>query len=149
MSNVTLFKHQIKALEDTKGKNRVAYYLDMGLGKTFVGSEKMKAVFTPRAFRPFWRGACGRAYRRARPRLSLRGNGSKHPNRCLSAIWRTMPKRRVPSARAVSLSPAGIRAFRHSCRPAHRPSKIPHHLKKRFSNSNNSAFCGGKQRGNI
>lgn len=44
MSNVTLFKHQIKALEDTKGKNRVAYYLDMGLGKTFVGSEKMKEL---------------------------------------------------------------------------------------------------------
>lgn len=36
-----LFPHQIKALEQTKDLNRVAYYLDMGLGKTFVGSEKM------------------------------------------------------------------------------------------------------------
>ncbi len=35
-----LFSHQLKALELTVGKNRVAYYLDMGLGKTFVGSEK-------------------------------------------------------------------------------------------------------------
>lgn len=36
-----LYSHQIAALEQTKGLNRVAYYLDMGLGKTFVGSEKM------------------------------------------------------------------------------------------------------------
>ncbi len=36
-----LFKHQIDVLEQTKEKNRVAYYLDMGLGKTFVASEKM------------------------------------------------------------------------------------------------------------
>ena len=35
-----LFPHQVRALEETKDKNRVAYYLDMGLGKTFVGSEK-------------------------------------------------------------------------------------------------------------
>lgn len=35
-----LFPHQIKALELTKGLFLVAYYLDMGLGKTFVGSEK-------------------------------------------------------------------------------------------------------------
>lgn len=33
-------KHQEEVLESTKSKNRVAYYLDMGLGKTFVGSEK-------------------------------------------------------------------------------------------------------------
>lgn len=39
-SKVTLFPHQIKALEQTKGHNKVAYYLDMGLGKTFVASEK-------------------------------------------------------------------------------------------------------------
>lgn len=37
---VKLFEHQKKALDITKGMNRVAYYLDMGLGKTFVGSEK-------------------------------------------------------------------------------------------------------------
>ena len=35
-----LFPHQQKALDLTAGKNRVAYYLDMGLGKTFVGGEK-------------------------------------------------------------------------------------------------------------
>lgn len=38
---MNLFPHQIDALERTKGFNNVAYYLDMGLGKTFVGSEKM------------------------------------------------------------------------------------------------------------
>ena len=36
-----LYKHQIEALERTKQFNRVAYYHDMGLGKTFTGSEKM------------------------------------------------------------------------------------------------------------
>ena len=36
-----LYEHQGQALEQTKGFNKVAYYLDMGLGKTFVGSEKM------------------------------------------------------------------------------------------------------------
>lgn len=35
-----LFPHQIDALNVTEGKNRVAYYLDMGLGKTFVGAEQ-------------------------------------------------------------------------------------------------------------
>jgi superfamily II DNA or RNA helicase len=44
MSKVKLFPHQIKSLEETEGKNRVSYYLDMGLGKTFVGSEKMKRL---------------------------------------------------------------------------------------------------------
>lgn len=39
-----LFPHQQKALDLTARKNRVAYYLDMGLGKTFVGSEKMKEL---------------------------------------------------------------------------------------------------------
>lgn len=36
-----LYEHQKKALDQTKDLNRVAYFLDMGLGKTFVGSEKM------------------------------------------------------------------------------------------------------------
>ena len=36
-----LFPHQYVVLKDTEQYNRVAYYLDMGLGKTFVGSEKM------------------------------------------------------------------------------------------------------------
>lgn len=34
----------MEALDQTKDQNRVAYYLDMGLGKTFVGSEKMKQL---------------------------------------------------------------------------------------------------------
>lgn len=37
-----LYQHQQKVINDTQDQNRVAYYLDMGLGKTFVGSEKMK-----------------------------------------------------------------------------------------------------------
>ena len=36
-----LFPHQQDALNRTKGFERVAYYHDMGLGKTFTGSEKM------------------------------------------------------------------------------------------------------------
>ena len=36
-----LFEHQRKGLEETADKNRVAYYWDMGTGKTFVGSEKL------------------------------------------------------------------------------------------------------------
>lgn len=39
-----LFPHQVEALKQTEDKNRVAYYLDMGLGKTFVGSEKMEQL---------------------------------------------------------------------------------------------------------
>lgn len=38
---VQLYPHQTKALEETKQFNRVGYFLDMGLGKTFVGSEKV------------------------------------------------------------------------------------------------------------
>ena len=36
-----LYKHQEEALERTKNFNKVAYYHDMGLGKTYTGSEKM------------------------------------------------------------------------------------------------------------
>lgn len=36
-----LYKHQENALTETEGFNKVAYYHDMGLGKTFTGSEKM------------------------------------------------------------------------------------------------------------
>ena len=39
-----LYEHQKRALELTKDKTHVAYYLDMGLGKTFVGSEKLKQL---------------------------------------------------------------------------------------------------------
>lgn len=35
-----LFQHQQDALNATQDRNRVAYYLDMGLGKTYVGAEK-------------------------------------------------------------------------------------------------------------
>ena len=38
---VNLYPHQKQALDNTKGLNKVAYYLDMGLGKTFVSTEKM------------------------------------------------------------------------------------------------------------
>lgn len=41
-----LYPHQEQSLIQTKEFNRVAYYLDMGLGKTFVGSEKMKQLGT-------------------------------------------------------------------------------------------------------
>lgn len=39
-----LFDHQIQSLEKTKDQNKVAYYYDMGLGKTYIGSEKMKQL---------------------------------------------------------------------------------------------------------
>lgn len=45
--NIQLYKHQQEALELTKDKNKVAYYLDMGLGKTYVGSEKLKELKSP------------------------------------------------------------------------------------------------------
>lgn len=41
MKAVQLYPHQTKALEETKQFNKVGYFLDMGLGKTFVGSEKL------------------------------------------------------------------------------------------------------------
>lgn len=41
MKAVQLYPHQSKALEETKQFNKVGYFLDMGLGKTFVGSEKL------------------------------------------------------------------------------------------------------------
>lgn len=44
MSKVTLLPHQERSIAATKDFNRCAYYLDMGLGKTFVGSEKLKEL---------------------------------------------------------------------------------------------------------
>ncbi|MBC2367808.1 DEAD/DEAH box helicase [Listeria booriae] len=44
---IKLFPHQDDVLNQTYEHNRVAYYLDMGLGKTFVGSEKMWELNTP------------------------------------------------------------------------------------------------------
>lgn len=42
-----LYEHQKQALIATMGLSRVAYYLDMGLGKTYVGSEKMRELGYP------------------------------------------------------------------------------------------------------
>ena len=44
MSKITLFKHQSEVLKDTIENKKVGYFLDMGLGKTFVASEKMKEL---------------------------------------------------------------------------------------------------------
>lgn len=41
MRKTELYRHQILALKETKHFDHVAYYHDMGLGKTFTGSEKM------------------------------------------------------------------------------------------------------------
>lgn len=41
-----LFPHQTEVLKTTKQFNKVGYFLDMGLGKTFVGSEKIKELDT-------------------------------------------------------------------------------------------------------
>lgn len=38
---INLYPHQEQALDETKNQNHVAYYHDMGLGKTFTGAEKM------------------------------------------------------------------------------------------------------------
>lgn len=46
MSKVKLLSHQIDAIKETEMFNKVAYYFDMGLGKTFLGSEKLKALNT-------------------------------------------------------------------------------------------------------
>ena len=39
-----LYPHQENCLRDLEGLNRVAIYYDMGLGKTYIGSEKMKQL---------------------------------------------------------------------------------------------------------
>ena len=41
MTDLHFMPHQNEVLKKTEQFNRVAYYLDMGLGKTFVGAEKM------------------------------------------------------------------------------------------------------------
>lgn len=40
MNDLSFMPHQTKALDQTDDKNKCAYYLDMGLGKTFVDAEK-------------------------------------------------------------------------------------------------------------
>ena len=46
MSKVNLMPHQHDLLMKSNFKNRVAYYLDMGLGKTFLGAEKLMKLST-------------------------------------------------------------------------------------------------------
>lgn len=46
MSNVTLMPHQVEIFNSSSEQNLVAYYLDMGLGKTFLGSEKLNSFDT-------------------------------------------------------------------------------------------------------
>lgn len=41
---MSLMTHQLKILAQTKYSDCVAYFADMGLGKTFIGSEKVKQV---------------------------------------------------------------------------------------------------------
>lgn len=41
MNDLQFMPHQEEVLNLTDDKNRCAYYLDMGLGKTFVGAEKI------------------------------------------------------------------------------------------------------------
>lgn len=43
-NTLKLYPHQTKILEETEKFSNVAYYLDMGLGKTFLGSEKVKQI---------------------------------------------------------------------------------------------------------
>lgn len=47
MNKIELMPHQAEIYNDSLFKNRVAYYLDMGLGKTFLGSEKLMQLGTP------------------------------------------------------------------------------------------------------
>lgn len=44
---MSLYKHQQEVLQQTKDHNKVAYYLDMGLGKSFVGSFKSVSFGDP------------------------------------------------------------------------------------------------------
>ncbi len=39
-----LFDFQKEVLDQSKGFSKVAYYYDMGLGKTFIGAEKLKRL---------------------------------------------------------------------------------------------------------
>lgn len=47
MNKLQFFPHQEQGLKDTEHFNRVAYYWDMGLGKTFVGGEKLIQLGSP------------------------------------------------------------------------------------------------------
>jgi hypothetical protein len=47
MGTLKLYQHQEKALGLTRNFNRVAYYIEMGLGKTYVASEKLRELNAP------------------------------------------------------------------------------------------------------
>lgn len=47
MIKIKLFKHQEDVLNKTREYNKVAFYLDMGLGKTYVGAEKLRQLNKP------------------------------------------------------------------------------------------------------
>lgn len=49
VKQIKLLPHQIDLLEQTKGFSRVAYYASMGLGKTFIASEKHRQFGNPKA----------------------------------------------------------------------------------------------------
>lgn len=42
-----LYRHQEEALERTAGRESAGYFMDMGLGKTYVGAEKMRRIGNP------------------------------------------------------------------------------------------------------
>ena len=44
---IQLFPHQTQCIELTETKSHAAYYLDMGLGKTFIASEKARELGNP------------------------------------------------------------------------------------------------------
>ena len=44
MEKIKLLPHQERAIQHTSHMKRVAYYHDMGLGKTFTGSEKLLSL---------------------------------------------------------------------------------------------------------
>ena len=47
MPDLKFMPHQLKVLNTTEQFNHVGYYLDMGLGKTFVGAEKLWELNNP------------------------------------------------------------------------------------------------------
>lgn len=44
MKTLKLMQHQAEVFELSRGLSRVAFFYDMGLGKTFIGSEKLKEL---------------------------------------------------------------------------------------------------------
>ena len=58
--SIKLYEHQKEVLQQTKDFNKVAYYLDMGLGKTYCGSYKAVSfkdpilIVCPKSLVPQW-----------------------------------------------------------------------------------------------